>query len=161
MTRMTRTYRAALPDGRLAEPTRLNAQGRRVIDIDTYVPYFLIAVNNALSRGASARYLREFGVGVTEWRVLSWLATEPGIPASRICEVIALDKAAAKRVREKRCTWVNDPAERPTTQRCFNKTRTKGNLKLGEKEGVKFLGCRAGEAWPEDDASVCLGHLCA
>ena len=97
MTRMTRTYRAALPDGRLAEPTRLNAQGRRVIDIDTYVPYFLIAVNNALSRGASARYLREFGVGVTEWRVLSWLATEPGIPASRICEVIALDKAAVSR----------------------------------------------------------------
>ena len=76
-------------------------------------------------------------------------------------EVIALDKAAAKRVREKRCTWVNDPAERPTTQRCFNKTRTKGNLKLEEKEGAKFLGCRAGEAWPEGDATECLEHLCA
>ena len=100
MTRMTRTYRPALPDGRLAEPTRLNAHGRRVIDIDSYVPYFLIAVNNALSRGASARYLREFGVGVTEWRVLSWLATEPGIPASRICEVIALDKAAEAAKKE-------------------------------------------------------------
>lgn len=94
---MTRSHRAVQPDGRLAEPTRLNAQGRRVIDIDTYVPYFLIAVNAILSRSASARYQRDFNVGVTEWRVLSWLATEPGIPAARICEVIALDKAAVSR----------------------------------------------------------------
>lgn len=68
-----------------------------MIDIDTYAPYFLTAVNTSLSRGASAIYLQEFGIGVTEWRVLSWIATEPDIPAARICEVIMLDKSAVSR----------------------------------------------------------------
>lgn len=85
------------PEGRLSQPVRLTPEGRRVIDIDTYGPYFLTAVNTALSRSASAIYLRDFGIGVTEWRVLSWLATEPGIAAARICEVIVLDKAAVSR----------------------------------------------------------------
>jgi len=81
---------------RISSPTRM-AYGRRVIDIDTYIPYFLAAVNNALSRGGSALYLRDFGVGIGEWRVLSMLAIEPGISAARICDVISLDKAAVSR----------------------------------------------------------------
>ncbi len=61
------------------------------------MPHFLAAVNNALSRGASKRYLAEFGVGIVDWRVVSMLAVEPGIPAHRICDVISLDKAATSR----------------------------------------------------------------
>jgi DNA-binding MarR family transcriptional regulator len=67
------------------------------LDLTRYVPYFLTAVGNALSRGASRLYLREFGVGIGEWRVMSLLAIEPGIMANRICQVISLDKAAASR----------------------------------------------------------------
>ena len=89
--------RPPCPQGRLSHPVRKTADGRQVIDIDCYAPYFLAAVNSALSRGASATYLRDFGIGVTEWRVVSWLATEPGVPAARICEVIALDKGAVSR----------------------------------------------------------------
>jgi len=97
MTRITRGPSHPAPSGGRPEPTNVTWDGRRVINIDTYIPYFLAAVNNAVSRSASQRYLTEFGVGVTEWRVLSWLATERDIPASRICEVIALDKAAVSR----------------------------------------------------------------
>ena len=97
MTPSTDPAVATCPGARLSQPTHVTPHGQRVIDIDNYIPYFLAAVNNALSRGASSRYLSDFGVGVTEWRVLSWLATEPGIPASRICDVIALDKAAVSR----------------------------------------------------------------
>lgn len=71
--------------------------GRRLLDLDRYVPYFLTSVYNALSRGASQLYLDRFGVGIVEWRVLTMLALEPGIPAARICEVIALDKAGVSR----------------------------------------------------------------
>jgi DNA-binding MarR family transcriptional regulator len=71
--------------------------GRAVVDINTYIPYFLTSVNNALSRGASQLYLKRFGVGIVEWRVLSMLALEPGIPASRACEIVALDKGATSR----------------------------------------------------------------
>lgn len=67
------------------------------LDLTRYVPYFLSAINNAVSRGASRLYLREFGIGIIEWRVLAMLAVEPGIMANRICAVISLDKAAASR----------------------------------------------------------------
>lgn len=81
---------------RHSSPTRQIA-GRRVLDIQNYVPYFFAAINNALSRGASKFYLEEFGVGIAEWRILAMLAIEPEIPATRICEVVALDKSSASR----------------------------------------------------------------
>ncbi|MEP3245589.1 MAG: MarR family winged helix-turn-helix transcriptional regulator [Sneathiella sp.] len=72
-------------------------EGRHVINIDTYAPFFLAAVNNALSRGASQLYIKKFGIGIVSWRVLSMLAIEPGVTAVRICDVIHLDKSATSR----------------------------------------------------------------
>lgn len=70
---------------------------RDVLDLGGYVPYFLTAISNTWSRSSSRLYLARFGVGVTEWRVISQLAIEPRIPAQRICEVIGLDKGAVSR----------------------------------------------------------------
>lgn len=70
---------------------------RDVLDLGGYVPYFLTAISNTWSRTSSRLYLERFGVGVTEWRVISQLAIEPGIAAQRICEVIELDKGAVSR----------------------------------------------------------------
>ena len=70
---------------------------RDVLDLGAYVPYFLTAISNTWSRSSSRLYLEEFGVGVTEWRVISQLAIEPGIAAQRICEIIGLDKGAVSR----------------------------------------------------------------
>lgn len=84
------------PEGRLSKPTRKSGQ-RDIVDIETYAPFFLSAVNNALTHGASKLYRKEVGIGVVEWRIVSMLAIEPGIKASRICEVIHLDKAATSR----------------------------------------------------------------
>lgn len=69
-----------------------------VLDMARYVPALLIHISNKLSTGANATYRRRFGVGVTDWRVLSQLAIEPGVPAQRICEVIGFDKAIVSRV---------------------------------------------------------------
>lgn len=69
----------------------------RTLDLSSYVPYFLTAISNAVSRGASRLYLREFGVGIIEWRVMAMLAVEPGIMANRIGAVVSLDKAAVSR----------------------------------------------------------------
>lgn len=85
------------PEGRISSPTHARADGRVVIDINTYIPYFLSSVNNALSLGASSEYLKTFGVGIADWRVISMLAIEPRIPAARIVEVIAIDKGATSR----------------------------------------------------------------
>jgi DNA-binding MarR family transcriptional regulator len=72
-------------------------RGRDVLDLGGYVPYFLTAISNTWSRSSSRLYLDRFGVGVTEWRVISQLAIEPAIAAQRICEVIGLDKGAVSR----------------------------------------------------------------
>lgn len=84
------------PEGRLSKPTI--RKGRRdIINIDTYIPFFLVAINNSLSSGASILYREKFGIGIVDWRVTSMLAIEPGITAAHICDVIALDKAAVSR----------------------------------------------------------------
>ena len=68
-----------------------------VIDHERYVPFIIISISNNLYRGASQFYQARFGVGVTEWRVLSALAAEPNSTANRLCQIAQLDKAAASR----------------------------------------------------------------
>ena len=67
------------------------------LDLDRYVPAFVTFIANKLSNSANAFYQRHFGVNVTEWRMMSLLAIEPGIPASRICQVIGFDKGPVSR----------------------------------------------------------------
>ena len=67
------------------------------LNLERYVPALVSFVSNKLSRGASNTYRNIFGIGVTEWRIMSLLALEPGIPAQRICHVIGFDKALVSR----------------------------------------------------------------
>jgi DNA-binding MarR family transcriptional regulator len=67
------------------------------LDLDRYVPAIITFIANKLSNSATAFYQRKFGVNVTEWRIISLLAIEPGIPASRICSVIGFDKGPVSR----------------------------------------------------------------
>jgi len=73
------------------------AQAGPTLDLERYVPAFITFIANKLSNSATARYQREFGVNVTEWRIMSLLAIEPGIAASRICHVIGFDKGPVSR----------------------------------------------------------------
>ena len=68
-----------------------------LLDLDRYVPAFVTFIANKLSNSATVFYQRNFGVNVTEWRIMSLLAIEPGIPASRICQVIGFDKGPVSR----------------------------------------------------------------
>ncbi|MDB5618017.1 MarR family transcriptional regulator [Tardiphaga sp.] len=69
----------------------------QLLDLERYVPAFVTFIANKLSRSATAFYQKRFGVNVTEWRIMSLLAIEPGIPASRICHVIGFDKGPVSR----------------------------------------------------------------
>ena len=71
--------------------------GGPVLDLTSYVPALLTFVSNKLTRSGSALYRRHFGVGIIEWRILAMLAVEPSIPASRVCQVIGLDKGPVSR----------------------------------------------------------------
>ncbi|MGO9740778.1 MAG: MarR family winged helix-turn-helix transcriptional regulator [Roseiarcus sp.] len=73
---------------------RVSAHG---LELSRYTPAYLTWIANKWSRSASALYRRRFGVGIVEWRLMALLAVEPWIPASRICEVIGMDKAGVSR----------------------------------------------------------------
>jgi DNA-binding MarR family transcriptional regulator len=69
----------------------------QVLDLERYVPGLVTFIANKLARSANVLYQKRFGVSITEWRILSQLALEPGIPASRICYVIGFDKGPISR----------------------------------------------------------------
>src|SRR5258707_7877941 len=69
----------------------------QTLDLERYVPAFVTFIANKLSNSATAFYQKNFGVNVTDWRIMSLLAIEPGIPASRICYVIGFDKGPVSR----------------------------------------------------------------
>ncbi len=108
------------PAHRLSSPTRARSDGRTIVDIETYIPYFLSSVNNRLSQSASRDYLSSFKIGVTDWRVMSMIAIEPRIPATRIVQVLSMDKGAVSRALNKLSkrnlvayeTITNDPRRR-------------------------------------------------
>lgn len=70
---------------------------RVVLDLDRHVPYFFTNISIRLSRGASKTYLRMFGIGITEWRVIASLGSMPGCGANKICQAVGLDKSAVSR----------------------------------------------------------------
>ena len=79
-----------------ARPAAMSESGP-TLDLDRYVPAFVTFIANKLSNSATVFYQKNFGVNVTEWRIMSLLAIEPGIPASRICQVIGFDKGPVSR----------------------------------------------------------------
>ena len=75
----------------------VTGEGGPTLDLDRYVPAFITFIANKLSNSSTAFYQKNFGVNVTDWRIMSLLAIEPGIPASRICHVIGFDKGPVSR----------------------------------------------------------------
>lgn len=72
-------------------------QPARLVDRDRSVIIRIHNVSKKMARNASRVYLTRFGVGLTEWRILSVIAGGENMTATRICDTIDLDKAAASR----------------------------------------------------------------
>ncbi len=51
-----------------------------------YLPSQLSQLSNRLSSGASDLYLRRFGVGINEWRILTTLVFRPNLSAAEIAD---------------------------------------------------------------------------
>jgi DNA-binding MarR family transcriptional regulator len=69
----------------------------RYIDGANYVPSYLSHLNNRLSSGASQLYLKHFGVGINEWRILSVLSNWPRSSAGTIGETVGMHKTVVSR----------------------------------------------------------------
>ncbi|GJE59296.1 MarR family winged helix-turn-helix transcriptional regulator [Methylobacterium trifolii] len=83
--------------GRAIEAARQGEDGTPRIDPDVYVPALLTDLTNNLTNNASLFYRQNFGVGLTDWRIMYRLSTEPWVTAHRISTASALDKSVVSR----------------------------------------------------------------
>lgn len=66
-------------------------------DLSRVFTYNLSLLANMLSRGAAARYSREFGVTLMEWRVIGSLALDAPLSLQQISHRFDLDKGQSSR----------------------------------------------------------------
>ncbi|OGA25095.1 MAG: hypothetical protein A3I02_11605 [Betaproteobacteria bacterium RIFCSPLOWO2_02_FULL_67_26] len=66
-------------------------------DLSQLFTYNLSVLANTLSRGAAARYSREFGVTLMEWRVIGSLALNAPLSLQQISRRFDLDKGQSSR----------------------------------------------------------------
>jgi DNA-binding MarR family transcriptional regulator len=67
------------------------------LDLDNYMMALLTWVTQKLSTNASGLYRKLYGVGISEWRIISYLAVRGPGTGAEISEFQGLDKAAISR----------------------------------------------------------------
>jgi len=66
-------------------------------DLDGYIPFWLTAITNKWTANSSRLYLRKFGIGVMEWRVLGSLATLGTGRSIDICSLLVADSSSVSK----------------------------------------------------------------
>jgi DNA-binding MarR family transcriptional regulator len=113
------------------DPARMSAQA---LDLDRYIPAYFTFLAGKISNSASVAYRPRFGVGITDWRIMAMLASEPWISAGRICSATGLDKAAVSRsVRALQSTGLIDIQADPTDQRRQSVALTRKGVALHDR----------------------------
>lgn len=67
------------------------------LDLERHAAFQIVALANRIASSASRAYLRCFGVGVMEWRVLALLALRPGMTAGEVSQISSIDKSPVSR----------------------------------------------------------------
>ncbi len=67
------------------------------LDLDRHAAFLTVALGARISASASRAYMRRYGVGVMEWRVLAMLAVRPGMTANEIGQASGVDKSSVSR----------------------------------------------------------------
>jgi DNA-binding MarR family transcriptional regulator len=70
---------------------------RLLLDPESHVGFLVVSLANRISASASRAYMRDFDVGVMEWRVIALLAAIPGITANEIGQTSGVDKSSVSR----------------------------------------------------------------
>jgi DNA-binding MarR family transcriptional regulator len=69
--------------------------------LEKFLPYRLSLLSNTVSEGISDTYRKQYGLSVTEWRVVAILGRFPGLTASEVMERGAMDKVPVSRAVNK------------------------------------------------------------
>ncbi|MGB0986416.1 MAG: MarR family winged helix-turn-helix transcriptional regulator [Pseudoalteromonas spongiae] len=68
-----------------------------MISLDSFLPYRLARLSNALSNSFAKVYADKYGLTVPQWRVIAHLAQQSNLTAKDICDRAELDKSTASR----------------------------------------------------------------
>ena len=78
-------------------PVSAETAGKPRLQPEAHASFQLVALANRVSASASRAYLRNFGVGVMEWRVLALLALKERTTAQEVSQLSGLDKSSVSR----------------------------------------------------------------
>ncbi len=67
------------------------------MELDQFIPYQLSVLSLKISKGIAAHYQDQFGINISEWRVLVILYKNPDITAKKIAQLSQMDKVRISR----------------------------------------------------------------
>ena len=67
------------------------------LELELFLPYRLSVLANRVSRAFARLYEARFDLKLPEWRVMAVLGRRPGITASEVTDMTAMDKVAISR----------------------------------------------------------------
>ncbi|WP_018147875.1 MarR family winged helix-turn-helix transcriptional regulator [Henriciella marina] len=73
-----------------------NAPGD-TLRLDTFLPYRLSVLSNAISRKIADMYEREFNLSIWQWRILAVLGESDGLTSTEVAARTLMDKPAVSR----------------------------------------------------------------
>lgn len=73
-----------------------NLDGAKIY-LDRFAQYYFAAISNTFSRTVSSFVRQSYGIGLSEWRVLSNIAQEPNLTAAQISQNNVMDKGLISR----------------------------------------------------------------
>jgi len=67
------------------------------LDLENHFTALVLWLSNKMTAGASKVYREKFGMGVNEWRVLSYVELFPWSTGKQMCDLMGVDKSAVSR----------------------------------------------------------------
>jgi DNA-binding MarR family transcriptional regulator len=89
-------HRYSLDSARMP-PKKSNDAAEVALHLERYIPGLLAWLSNKLAGNASQVYRSRFGLGIVEWRILSYLAVYERGTGAQMSQLMGADKAAISR----------------------------------------------------------------
>lgn len=67
------------------------------LKLEDFLPFRLSLTSNLVSARIAETYRAEFGLTMTQWRLMAVLGERPGLTATELTQITALDKVAVSR----------------------------------------------------------------
>ena len=78
-------------------PEQIALQHRKPLQLESFLPYRLSLLSNAISGAIAGVYGDKFAISMPEWRIMMILAEYPGVSADEVCRRTKIEKSVVSR----------------------------------------------------------------